>query len=386
MRSVEKYVGPLRLVWAAGFGALSLLAIFAAPTSQLWQVAVGVTGWGHMLAPVALLPLLPGWRLSKPGRSGAVLGLGAALLFLSPLIRALPIDAALPAQLSSAFGEPARPPARPGPIVAADLFRGVARPQIGPQTLSYSAADGSELLLDLYPAQTAGPAPLVVMIHGGAWEGGSRDDLPALNHYLAGRGYSVAAISYRFAPQHPFPAASADVDAAIAFLRANAAELAIDPSRIVLIGRSAGGHLALLSAYRHNDPAVRGVVSFYGPTDLHYGYANPRNPLVIETRRILEGFIAGTPETAAEQYSAASPISYVGPQTPPTLLLHGRRDELVWFADSERLAERLAAAGRPHLLVDLPWATHAMDFNFDGPDGQISTYAIEYFLNAVMDH
>jgi acetyl esterase/lipase len=376
--------GALRLLWAAGALALALLAVFAAPANLLWKAAVGVTEWGHMLWVGALLPLLPGWRRSWPGRAGGALGLGAVLLFLSPLARAMPVALALPGQLAAAFGPPRAPLGRPAPLVAADLIRGVARPAVAPSRLIYATRSGVELGLDFYPAQAAGPAPLVVMIHGGAWASGSSQDLPALNGYLAGRGYAVAAISYRLAPTHPFPAARDDVTAAVAFLKERAAELAIDPTRIALIGRSAGGHLALLAGYASPDPAIRGIVAFYSPIDLRYGYANPRNPAVIDSRAMLGDFLGGSPELAGAAYDAASPIRFVGPDTPPTLLIHGIRDEVVSFAESAMLDEKLAAAGRPHLLLALPWATHGMDFNFDGPGGQLSTYAVEHFLSAVL--
>jgi len=373
-----------RLAWGAGAFALSLLAVLPAPTNLLWKVAVGVTEWGHLLWLGALLPLLPGWRRSWPGRAGGALGLGAALLFLSPLARAIPVALALPGQLAAAFGPPHGSLGRPAPLVAADLVRGVPRPATPPRRLAYASPPGGELGLDLYEPQGGGPAPLVVMIHGGSWAGGTSADLAALNFYLAGRGYAVAALSYRFAPAYPFPAASDDVAAAIAFLKGHAAELGLDAGRIAVIGRSAGGHLALLAGYTANDPAIRGVVSFYGPVDLRYGYANPRNPAVIDSRAVLGAFLGGTPDSAGAAYDAASPIRFVGPATPPTLLIHGGRDELVSFAESQMLADRLAAAGRPQMLLGLPWATHGMDYNFDGPSGQLSTYAIEHFLGAVL--
>jgi acetyl esterase/lipase len=67
-------------------------------------------------------------------------------------------------------------------------------------------------------------------------------------------------------------------------------------------------------------------------------------------------------------------------KSPPTLLLHGTLDTLVWPRHAERLAARLAAAGVPHVYVALPWATHAFDYNLNGPGGQITTYALERFL------
>jgi len=226
--------------------------------------------------------------------------------------------------------------------------------------------------------------PLVVMIHGGSWRGGSRRDLPDLNRYLAARGFAVAAVSYRFAPADPHPAASNDIHAAIQFLKSNASRLEIDPSRIALIGRSAGGQLALLEGYTGRDPAIRGVAALYAPSDQLFGYQNPSNPRVLNSTLVLESYLAGNPKTKPDAYRTASPINFVRRSTVPTLLVHGDKDELVWVRQSERLDAKLAAAHRPHFFLRLPWATHGCDYNFNGPCGQISTYAIEVFLGEVM--
>ncbi len=379
-----------RLVAGAFSAALSALAVLKAPTSLLWMLAIGVTEWGHMLALAALAPLLPGWRRTRNGRIGAALGLAAAPLVLTPLLRAIVVARRLPAQFVAAFGDvPAisapGAPARSAPLVAADLLRGVASPSVRRRSLVYATRATHELHLDLYqPSASDGPAPGVLVIHGGAWQHGDRTQLAPLNSYLAARGYIVAAISYRLAPAHPFPAAHDDVLAALAYLKQHAADLGLDPQRLALLGRSAGGQIGLLAAYTAADPAIRGVISFYAPTDMRYSYAHPANPRVLDSRGALEAYLGGTPDLAARAYDAASPLDFVGPATPPTLLIHGGRDELVSPRQSERLAERLAQAGRPHLLLGLPWATHGCDFNFGGPSGQLSTYAVERFLAAVM--
>lgn len=384
VRQIEKIGGPLRLVWGAASCALALLALFRAPTYLLWQVAVAVTEWGHLLAIAALAAVLPGWRRTCVGRVGGALGLGAALLALSPLARALPVARTLPARLEQAFGPARRPVGRPAPLVAGDLLRGLALPTLAPPSLVYQRVDGQELRLDFYPAQGAnGPAPLVLVIHGGSWQSGDSSQLAPLNSYLAGRGYAVAAINYRFAPAAPFPAARDDALAALAFLKTQAVALGLDPTRTVVLGRSAGGQLALLVAYTANDPAIRGAVSFYAPADMVWGYDHPSNPLVLDSRGVLEAYLSGGPPGPNGSYSAASPIDAVGPNTPPTLLIHGGRDELVSPIQSERLAARLQAAERPHLYLALPWATHGADYNLSGPSGQLSTYAIEHFLAAV---
>src|SRR5262249_7572967 len=158
----------------------------------------------------------------------------------------------LPQQLAAAFGDapprsgPGAPP-RPAPLVAADLLRGVASPPVRRSRRVYVAHAGQELSLDLYqPAQPHGVAPGVLVIHGGSWERGDSTEMASLNRYLAARGYIVAAINYRLSPAHPFPAARDDVLAALSYLKANAAAIGLDPARIVLLGRSAGGQLALL--------------------------------------------------------------------------------------------------------------------------------------------
>jgi dipeptidyl aminopeptidase/acylaminoacyl peptidase len=98
----------------------------------------------------------------------------------------------------------------------------------------------------------------------------------------------------------------------------------------------------------------------------------------------MERFLGGTPDDVPEHYHEASPVHYVGSATPPTLLIHGELDEIVNVDNSQWLDDRLAAAGRPHLFVRLPWATHGCDANLSGPSGQVIVYAVEYFLAAVL--
>jgi len=364
--------------------------MFSAPTYYLWMVRIGVTEWSYVLVVLALLPLLPGWRRSRGGRIAGVLGLGAALLALTPLLQAALVARELPAQLDHSFGAvPTRAitgaAPRQAPLVALDMLRGIASPPVRERSLVYVTRGSQQLGLDLYqPLAAQDAAPVVLIIHGGSWQSGDSTQLPALNSYLAARGYAVAAINYRHAPKYPFPAARDDVLAALAYLKRNAGDLGLDSQRIVLLGRSAGGQLALLVAYTAGDPAIRGAISFYAPADMRYGYANPVNPAVLDSRAVLSDYLGGSPDQAGAAYDAASPINFVGPTTPPTLLVHGGSDDLVQLEQSERLDARLAAADRLHLLLYLPWATHGGDANFSGPSGQLSTYAVERFLAAAM--
>jgi acetyl esterase/lipase len=263
---------------------------------------------------------------------------------------------------------------------------GVRSPRVRRSRMSYAARAEGALELDLYqPAAQGSAAPCIIVVHGGSWAGGDSTQLAGLNGYLAARGYVVAALTYRLAPEHPFPAARDDVLAAIAYLQERAPELGIDPRRLVILGRSAGAQLALLVAYTAGNPAIRGAIGFYGPADLAYGHAHPARKSVIDSVGVIERYLGGSPSAVLGTYRAAAPISHVQPGGPPTLLIHGRRDTLVAPIQSQMLAARLAEAGCRHMLLELPWAEHACDANLSGPSGQLSTYAIERFLAAVTE-
>jgi acetyl esterase/lipase len=379
----------LRLLLGAASASLASLSVVEARSWPMVMLTLGATEWGHALAALALAPLLAGWRRTRAGRLGAALGLLGAALALAPLLRAAWLARRLPGRVAAAFGNPtpraaAGAPARPAPLVARDVLFGVRSPRVRLSRAVYVTRDSQPLKLDLcQPAAPCAPAPCLVVVHGGSWAGGDSRQIPGLNRYLAARGYVVAAINYRLSPAHRFPSACDDVLAAIGFLRDRAPELGIDPRRFVLLGRSAGAQLALLAGYTAGDPAIRGVVGFYGPADLVYGYQHPARKSVIDSVGVIEGYLGGSPTSAPEIYRAAGPIGHVGPTSPPTLLIHGGRDTLVAPIQSEMLAARLAEAGCQHMLLRLPWAEHACDVNFSGPSGQLSTYAIERFLAAV---
>jgi acetyl esterase/lipase len=140
----------------------------------------------------------------------------------------------------------------------------------------------------------------------------------------------------------------------------------------------------LLEAYTSSDPSIRGVVAFYAPTDQRWGWENPTNPRVYDSFHTLRSFLGGTPAENPEAYRTSSPLTYAAARGVPTLLIHGSKDELVSVKQSMRLDSALAARGVPHVFIEMPWATHGCDWVFNGPCGQISTYAIERFLASVL--
>jgi acetyl esterase/lipase len=356
--------------------AIGLLTVFRAPEWVDWRLAVLVDQFGYMIAVVPLATaflaaFLPGSRGAPAVAACAAGAAGFALLF-QPCVQAWALGRGLPLRLEAQFGRAAVP----GPAFSFPaLFRGHPRP--APRaTWTYSGT----LQLDFYAAIGRSHAPCVIVIHGGGWDDGDRGQIPQFNDWLARSGYGVAAISYRLAPDATWPAQRDDVSAAIAFVKAHAVEWGVDSSRLVVLGRSAGGQIAEASAYALRDPAVRGVIALYAPADMNFAYAFSREDDVIRSPSLLRKFLGGTPEEARAAYDSASGILLVGPQTPPTLMVHGKIDTLVWNRQSERLSARLTEARVPSLLLSLPWATHALEYNLSGPSGQLTRYAVEWFL------
>jgi len=103
----------------------------------------------------------------------------------------------------------------------------------------------------------------------------------------------------------------------------------------------------------------------------------------MDSRKVMDDYIGGPYAKVPVKYEACSPILFVAKTSVPTLIIHGTNDVLVSDEHSRRLNIKLQENGIKHYRLVLPWATHGFDFNLYGPGGQLSTYAIEQFLNAV---
>ena len=364
--------------------AIALLAIMRPPTVALLKLSVGATEFGHWFVLLPLLALILGpWR-GWAGLASAPPALGACALFLSSAFRAQRLARTLPDEIDRALDVPASAASDdPRPFAWRRLWFARAVTPVNVELREFAEHGGAKLALHFYRSPARTPAPCVIVIHGGGWESGSPDEFAACNHLLARRGYAVAAIQYRFAPRWPWPAQREDVLAALRCLKEHAAELGIDAQKFVLMGRSAGGQIAKAAAYSARDPAIRGCIAFYAPADMHFAHEFARDDDIISSLGLVLRFMGGPPAQARENYDSASGILLADRTSPPTLLLHGRRDPFVWYLQSQRLAARMQAVGVPHFFLDLPWATHGFDFAPHGPGGQLSAYAVGRFLAAV---
>ena len=246
--------------------------------------------------------------------------------------------------------------------------------------VTYGRADGVDLKLDMAkPAGSTGPVPAIVCIHGGAWMSGSKSAYEPIIRQFADAGYVAAAVEYRFAPAHKWPAQVEDVKCAVRYLRAHAKELNIDPNKIGAIGDSAGGHLALLLGLMDpkdglegngGNPAmsskVQAVVNIYGPVDLRTWHVPPEAEAAAtqafgkSSEDMLADFI-GTSDRTAALMAQASPVTYVNASDPPILTFHGTKDQLVPFDQATTLQAALEKAGVTHKLVPLEGGGHGLD-------------------------
>ncbi len=240
-----------------------------------------------------------------------------------------------------------QPPASPAKVrVQADIV--------------YTTASDRELALDLAsPDDDSELRPCILVIHGGGWRQGNRQSQMKEVQWLARRGYVAATVTYRLAPDHQFPAALNDVQAAVGFLRDHAQDYGIDPDRIGAMGYSAGAHLAMLLGTVDEPtgdqttapPKVSAVVAHYGPADL-------TQPLPGAGPQLTQQFLGGTAEQVPAMYTLASPVHHVDAADAPMLLLQGTGDELVRWSQAVTMAEKLTAAGVPGRVELIVGAGH----------------------------
>ena len=387
-RSGRAVLPTLLLILAALFFTVALLTLVRAPNWVLaWKLTILVGEYGHWLIvlPLGLAAVSAQVTVGPLRLVTLALCAASAGALARPVLAAWRLSRALPDSLRAAFGP--QTPAAPA-LSWGRLFYGGVRPAARMTTAVFACPDGQELKLDLYgPEESAGsvrPRPCVIVIHGGGWDGGDRAQLPKWNPWLVARGYVVAAVSYRLAPRWQWPAQGEDIRAAIAWLKAHAGDCGVDPTRLVLLGRSAGGQIAAAVGYGAPDPAIRGVIALYAPHDMPFVWSVSRGDDVLNSLKLMQQYMGGPPEGPREaHYHSASAQSLAQAGSPPTLLVHGDPDTLSWVRHSERLAARLAELDVPHHFLRLPWATHAFDFNLHGPGSQLTGYAMEWFLAAV---
>jgi acetyl esterase/lipase len=240
--------------------------------------------------------------------------------------------------------------------------------------VQYDDRFGDATSMDVYlPAGGEGQRPAILMIHGGAWRAGSKSAYRDAAVRMARSGWVAASINYRLGEDGAYPRAVQDCICALSFLRAHADEYAIDPQRIAVTGYSAGGHLAALLGVATELPD-------HAPTCEWGGTTAPN--AVISSAGVLElrgkdhewvvDFLGGTETELPEVYAAASPISHVGPDKPPMLMISGGADWLVDDRDMAHMRDALRDAGNDAELLLINGGGHLLN-----PDENVGALDLE---------
>jgi acetyl esterase/lipase len=294
-----------------------------------------------------------------------------------------------------------------------------------------------ELLCDLWqpPSDTPPSRVAIVYLHGSAWTLLDKDmGTELFFRHLVAQGHVVMDVAYRLCPETDVVGMVGDAKRAVAWMKAHAVEYGAHADRIVLMGASAGAHIALLAAHAFDEPRltppelrgvdtrVMAVVSYYGiPDMLDYDAsarrflprtlpeAKPRPPMGrLEKsfnrwmfgrdlaqqnlppppthRELMRELLGGLPDAVPEMYELASPLHHVSPASPPTMHLQGRHDQIAPIHSARRLQRALEQAGVTSVFVEYPWTGHAFDLLVPplvAPAGQAALYDVERFLACV---
>jgi len=244
---------------------------------------------------------------------------------------------------------PPQEPAKPAPDApeVADNVECIA-------DLLFAKPGGVELLLDLYLPRNRKNPPLVMVIHGGAWQQGNRKSTQL--DWIASEGYAVASIEYRMSHEAVFPAQIHDCKGALRWLRAHQDQYGYDATKVVAMGFSAGGHLACLmgtsggiaslegetAGCLDQSSTVQGVINYFGPSDFILR-AESQPKMTDHPKGIVYKLLGGGVKANPELARLASPVTHLDPQDPPMLIVHGDQDKQVLPSQSTRLLEACKA-------------------------------------------
>ncbi|MES1227420.1 MAG: alpha/beta hydrolase [Armatimonadota bacterium] len=234
------------------------------------------------------------------------------------------------------------------------------------EKVPYRTIANKKLLMDIYrPANVTGAVPVVLVIHGGSWIGGKRGDMGPICEALAKRGIAAATVDYRLAPSSRWPAMLEDCEVAYNFLVSKSSAYRLSKDRFGAVGASAGGHLAMLMAFKETEEGAqkagvpkrlkfRGILNLFGPTQLTEDFPTSLQDAVSKT-------VIGKPYPESASIAASmSPVNFVNKTCPPVFTIHGEKDPLVPVMQAKRLDKALTAAGVVSVLRLIPEMGHEL--------------------------
>ena len=226
--------------------------------------------------------------------------------------------------------------------------------------------------LDLYiPENGSKPSPVIIWIHGGGWNNGTKKNMHVDG--LAKYGYAIASVDYRFTRDTIFPAQIKDCNAAIDLLWKNASKYNLDTSRFIIAGASAGGHLATLIGMSSNNHVKEfypfsikknpvhflAVVNYYGLTDLYALHGNGLKFEVDNDNSMVSQLLGASSLKRPDLARWASATTYIDKNDPPALTIHGAKDEISPLWQGQLFSNLLEVTGVKNDIMILSEAAHA---------------------------
>lgn len=226
--------------------------------------------------------------------------------------------------------------------------------------VAYGSDPAQKMDIYLPAGRNTSLSKVMIIIHGGGWNMGDKSDFTPYMDTLKRRlpGYAIFNLNYRLATgtSNFFPAQENDIKAAVEFIYTHKTDYYIS-DKYVLLGASAGAHLALLQGYKYTTPVqVKAIVDFFGPVDLVDMYNNPAS--ILAPPSALAAVVGGTPTSNPTIYQQSSPINFVTAQSAPTIILQGGVDPLVSPNQSAALNTKLQTMGVVHQYVLYPSESH----------------------------
>lgn len=215
-----------------------------------------------------------------------------------------------------------------------------------------NAAIGERGLINIFTPDDSGPHPFVLIVHGGGWHTGNHTSMQWIAERMVSYGFGAVCCTYRLVDTAIYPAAYDDLIALMKWLRTHGASHGLDADRCALLGGSAGGHLVCLLGCRapqdETIATIRAVVGYCPVADMRKQFeSDPGNDIAVALN-----FMGGTPDEVPEAYTSSSPTDHVHSDVPPTMLIHGDEDQLVWLEPTVVFAEKLRTAGvETHLHI-----------------------------------
>ncbi|WP_434433895.1 alpha/beta hydrolase [Lactiplantibacillus paraplantarum] len=231
----------------------------------------------------------------------------------------------------------------------------------------------------------------IFMIHGGGYMAGSRNQQPSWVKYYQSKGYVVFDVDYHLASksQHPWKQAPTDIALAIKYVQKNAAKYHVDMDKMVIAGSSAGGGVALQTAYGIADhtiavkglPTPKAVVAIYPGSDPYALWYGNSSLMGMQGNICDRYYIGGSPDQYPKRYAAVSPSRHITKQTPATLIVAGENDHVIPYQGQKEFADQLQRKNVAHRLVTLPHSDHFFDIAGGSVGSQIARQQATRFLN-----